>query len=252
VPDALDDSSGDREQVVALAQRLGAEDVQLFYQIGLVGQRDLPLAPDPRSGFEMVLLRMLAFRPVDTAQSAAPPATKKKLAETVIPVATTSSRKRPETAANQVAEEPPAAQPPVGPAIEPGQWPQLVASLKLGGIARQLANNCIFDSWDGQVLCLHLDASHRQMRVSSAEGRLHKALQSLLGVALKLEIDVRQLSGAATPAQIDSQSRQQRQQQAEQQIANDPLVQALGDALGAEVVPGSVQIIANETVTERP
>ena len=40
-----------------------AEDVQLYYQVGLVGKKDLPLAPDPRSGFEMAMLRMLAFSP---------------------------------------------------------------------------------------------------------------------------------------------------------------------------------------------
>ena len=63
VPDAVDNSQGDREQVLDLASRMMAEDVQLYYQVGLVGKRDLPLAPDPRGGFEMALLRMLAFRP---------------------------------------------------------------------------------------------------------------------------------------------------------------------------------------------
>ena len=63
VPDAVDNSQGDREQVIELASSMTAEDVQLYYQIGLVGKKDLPLAPDPRGGFEMALLRMLAFRP---------------------------------------------------------------------------------------------------------------------------------------------------------------------------------------------
>ncbi|WP_296216644.1 DNA polymerase III subunit gamma/tau [Pseudomonas sp. UBA2684] len=65
LPDAVDNGQGDRERVLALAQALPAEDVQFYYQMGLIGRRDLPLAPDPRSGFEMVLLRMLAFRPAD-------------------------------------------------------------------------------------------------------------------------------------------------------------------------------------------
>ncbi|MBV2132983.1 DNA polymerase III subunit gamma/tau [Pseudomonas sp. MAP12] len=63
LPDAVDNGQGDRERVLALAASLPAEDVQFYYQMGLIGRRDLPLAPDPRSGFEMVLLRMLAFRP---------------------------------------------------------------------------------------------------------------------------------------------------------------------------------------------
>jgi len=51
------------QQILALAQTASAAELQLFYQIGLMGQKDLALAPDPRMGFEMVMLRMLAFRP---------------------------------------------------------------------------------------------------------------------------------------------------------------------------------------------
>ncbi|UTF61184.1 DNA polymerase III subunit gamma/tau [Gilvimarinus sp. DA14] len=63
LPEAVDNSQGDRDQVLKLATELPPEDVQLFYQTGLLGRRDLPLAPEPRAGLEMVLLRMLAFRP---------------------------------------------------------------------------------------------------------------------------------------------------------------------------------------------
>ena len=83
LPDAADNSLGDQERVLALAGQVSAEDVQLFYQLALHGRRDLPLAPDPRGGFEMALLRMLAFRPgtlthtgtpAPAGSSAAPPA----------------------------------------------------------------------------------------------------------------------------------------------------------------------------------
>lgn len=70
LPDAVDNSLGDSDRVLALAQALSAEDTQLYYQIALHGRRDLPYAADPRSGFEMTLLRMLAFRPLPTAPEA--------------------------------------------------------------------------------------------------------------------------------------------------------------------------------------
>ena len=63
VPDAVDNSLGDRDEITQFAEQLSAEDVQLFYQMALNGRRDLPLAPDARSGFEMVMLRLLAFKP---------------------------------------------------------------------------------------------------------------------------------------------------------------------------------------------
>ena len=68
VPDATDNSFGDGAKIIAMSALLTAEDTQLFYQIGLTGRRDLSLAPDLRSGFEMVLLRMLAFKPAGIPQ----------------------------------------------------------------------------------------------------------------------------------------------------------------------------------------
>jgi DNA polymerase-3 subunit gamma/tau len=68
VPDGIDNSQGDKELVLSVANALTPEDVQLFYQIGLVGQRDLPYAPNLRTGFEMIMLRMLAFTPFADAE----------------------------------------------------------------------------------------------------------------------------------------------------------------------------------------
>jgi DNA polymerase III subunit gamma/tau len=56
------------ELLERLAKALAPEDIQLFYQTAITGRRDLGLAPDPRTGFEMTLLRMIAFRPaIDAA-----------------------------------------------------------------------------------------------------------------------------------------------------------------------------------------
>ena len=63
VPDAIENAEGDREAILKLSMAMPAEDLQLCYQIALQGRKDLALAPDPRQGFEMILLRMLAFRP---------------------------------------------------------------------------------------------------------------------------------------------------------------------------------------------
>ena len=67
VPEAIDNSLGDRKQIYDFAQKMASEDVQLFYQTALLGRRDLPLSPDARSGLEMTLLRMLAFKPQGVA-----------------------------------------------------------------------------------------------------------------------------------------------------------------------------------------
>jgi DNA polymerase-3 subunit gamma/tau len=71
VPEAVDNSWGDGEKVLEMAARLTAEDSQLYYQLALTGRRDIGLAPDMRSGFEMSLLRMIAFRPVGVIEAGA-------------------------------------------------------------------------------------------------------------------------------------------------------------------------------------
>ncbi|CAM3687177.1 DNA polymerase III subunit tau [Vibrio aerogenes CECT 7868] len=67
LPASLDQTLPDAEKVHQLAQVLTPEDVQLFYQIALKGREDLPLSPTPRTGLEMILLRMIAFRPADVS-----------------------------------------------------------------------------------------------------------------------------------------------------------------------------------------
>ena len=72
VPGSADNAMGDAHRVQELARQLSAEDAQLFYQAALVGRKDLEITPDARMGFEMTLLRMLAFRP--GAERREPPA----------------------------------------------------------------------------------------------------------------------------------------------------------------------------------
>jgi DNA polymerase-3 subunit gamma/tau len=116
LPDAVDNGQGDRERVLQLAQALPAEDVQFYYQMGLIGRRDLPLAPEPRGGFEMVLLRMLAFRPAGADD--APKVTLKPLG---ISQATADSQQNPVAGTAMPAPAPVVSSP--APAPEPVAMP---------------------------------------------------------------------------------------------------------------------------------
>lgn len=134
LPEGVDNGHGDRDRVLALAQALPAEDVQFYYQMGLIGRRDLPLAPDPRGGFEMVLLRMLAFRPADTADAPRQPlkpvgisqatvdsansvAGPQRVAPVAVPVAVEAARS-PEVSAPTPEPEPVALAPEPEPVVE--------------------------------------------------------------------------------------------------------------------------------------
>ncbi len=107
VPEAVDNALGDQQRITALAAAITAEDVQLFYQMALNGRRDLPMAADLRSGFEMVLLRMLAFKPAGI------PELPKQATGAVSSVAavTPGSSASPATEVNQAVKKPEAAAP---------------------------------------------------------------------------------------------------------------------------------------------
>ncbi|MCB1646022.1 MAG: DNA polymerase III subunit gamma/tau, partial [Pseudomonadales bacterium] len=150
VPEGIDNSQGDREQVLGLAQALGREEVQLYYQIGLIGQRDLPLAPDARSGFEMVLLRMLSFVPnaertasardvsgvADSGPPATPPAGGADTVKKPESVPATSPGHEPPSAALTVAKSGAPAQTAAEPVQAPAPGAQSTALNNKGGISQ--------------------------------------------------------------------------------------------------------------------
>ena len=240
VPKTLTDDAPDAEQVQSLATRLSPEDVQLFYQIGLMGQQDLNLAPDPRSGLEMVLLRMLAFRPESAGQGrGVQPQRPAEHQEPRLPAPETVARpERPASLQRSGGAQTPAARPPTLSTAE--HWHQLVACLKIGGVASQLAHNCEFVSWDGTHLRLKLDPSCNQLRVTSSEERLKRAVEVVLGAEVHLQVEVARPE-QETPAQRRVREAAERQQAAEEILAGDPLVQAIQDQFAAEWVPGSVK-----------
>ncbi|EHK2771520.1 DNA polymerase III subunit gamma/tau [Vibrio vulnificus] len=69
LPSSLDKAQPDAEKIELLSRALSPQDVQLFYQIALKGREDLSLAPNGRIGMEMIVLRMMAFRPADISQA---------------------------------------------------------------------------------------------------------------------------------------------------------------------------------------
>ena len=248
VPGTVDDSAGDREQVVALAQSLLPEDTQLFYQIGLIGQRDLHLAPDPQSGFEMVLLRMLAFRPATDGAETVPDSNAGTVKKPASPKQRTASLQQalgtqaPKPQARTAEKPAVAAQQPQAESAEVdlSQWNRVLEVMEIGAITKQLANNCSFGSWDGTTLCLNLDPTHQHLQVASAEQRLQRAVSEFTGREVKLQISIT-ASDASTPAQLQAKAQAQRQLKAEMELAEDPLVQAMEEQLGARLIPESIR-----------
>jgi DNA polymerase-3 subunit gamma/tau len=223
----------DVERYTALAQKVVPEDVQLYYQIGLVGRRDLPLAPDPRSGFEMIMLRMLAFRPAASAGE-----------ETVqAPVAAPRAAVTAQAAVSAAVAKIPA---PVAPAVaatvrqDASGWVAVIERIGLNGLARELANNTTLDSHAGDHIQLTLDATFSHLLSKEREEVLRKALDAYYGKAMTLRISVGSPQ-AETPAREKARQQDERQQAAVMAIAEDPNVRTLQETFNARVNPGSIR-----------
>ncbi|MCG6943495.1 MAG: DNA polymerase III subunit gamma/tau [Thiohalocapsa sp.] len=268
----------DAEVLRQLAADVPAEDIQLFYQILLTGQGDLPLAPDPRTGFEMVLLRALAFRPAgvpagpggaaggDSARSGGSGVA----AGTPLPqrqspggVAAGTPLPQGQSPSSDVAAETP---PPPERASDGGtagapearlasadDWHRLVAALPLSGLASQLAAHCALVSWDGKTLRLGLAESLANLRVAGAEQRLGAALAKALGREVTLSIDTGPAAAASgddgadaagfaeTPAGRDARNAAERVAAAEATMDADQVASELKHRFDADWVPGSIR-----------
>jgi DNA polymerase-3 subunit gamma/tau len=256
VPASLSAEDPDAERIRGLAAAISAEDVQLFYQVLLIGQKDLPLAPDPRTGLEMVLLRALAFRPVvgpgrgpgsgtaaSTRSSATTPASQPpEAAPAPSRAAGSTATPRPTPANRQVPADsaPVIAAPPSLDVSE--DWHQLVSEMGLEGLEGQLARHCAFGSWEGNRLHLVLDPSAATMRVAGAEQRLGAALAGALGRPLSLQI-AESSPPAETPAERKRRLDAERQAEAEQSMMRDPVAAALRARFNADWLPGSIRAI---------
>ena len=243
LPDGLGEEVEQREALAELAGQISPEDVQLYYQIGLTGRRDLPLAPEPRGGFEMILLRMLAFRPAGGAgQGATKPAAARPAAAAVAPV-NAVAEPAPRTLAAAPAVPTPAAVSaavPVSAQASGFNWTELAATLPLGGLARQLALNCALLRHDGDSVELVLEPSQRALHNKKWEDALAKALSEHLGRPLRLTIQVGSGSGE-TPMAAQQRRDQERQAEAQASIEGDANVQSILERFGGRIEPGSVR-----------
>ena len=226
------DDELDEEVLAGFAASVSAEDVQLFYQIGLLGVRDLHLAPDPRSGVEMVLLRMLAFQPATTEAGAATPQVR-KIAKKPVNV--------PEKPL-QAAESPPNAGAEAPETAE--EWTNLVDRLALSGLNKQLASNCAFIRREDDTVFLGLDGRTESYLTRDRQAAVAKALSDYFGRPVKVDIALG-TAEVETPVQQAVRMEDERHAAARAGLEADPNVKALKDMFGAELVPDSVEPLDN-------
>jgi DNA polymerase III subunit gamma/tau len=235
-PEALAQDLPERERILALAQQFDAEELQLYYQIALHGRRDLPLAPDEYAGFSMSLMRMLAFRPAEVPAVAAPlpaehevPNARNVIAAAPASAGTTAPGARSLAEASPVPEK----------AFD-GNWPALATQLKVGALAKQLAQKSELRNFDGESIELGLTFSDKHLAEKVYQDKLRDALKEHFGRAIALKIVIGEISGNTAAVQAQGE-RQARQEKAMEAIHGDAFVRDLMDTFDATIVSDSVK-----------
>src|SRR5690348_14394685 len=257
----------EREVLDLLAREVDPEDVQVWYQFAVNGRRDLPLAPDARTGFEMALLRMLAFRRTGAESTHAkerPANPQHTQAQVTAPVATgapspgdaSGRREHPAPAhpaaaaqvAPRVADAPrkPSPAGSAAPRIDSlADWEAWIELAGLGGPVGQLARHAVPKSFEHDVLALVLKPEH----MIFCSDALCRQLQDELGKAIGRSLRVRVVPAetiAETPATRAAAARSEQQAAAERAMADDPIVQDFQRELGAEIIPESIRPVGRQ------
>lgn len=228
------------QEFAELAAAMPVADVQLFYQVAIMGRRDLHLAPDPRSGAEMTLLRMLAFMPVDGESTAA--ASSKsgagRAADTARKAATSSPVRKASQAQNANPEAP-------AQAWSDPDWSQLVTQLGVSGAVRLLASNCTYLRRAKNTVYLGLDPRSDSLLTKQRRDLLAERLSEYFGEQLLVDIAI-MAEVAETPAQEETRMADEKLEAARRSLEADPNVQALKNMFGAELKTDTIEIIAGD------
>lgn len=263
LPEALDNSQGDKKQLLEFASKLAPEDVQLFYQTALIGRRDLHLASTPRAGFEMTLLRMLAFKPqglVDIPQqrlqagSAAEPVSNSASQTAVADDTQTTPQEEAATEKKPIAEGPAGSheKSPAGshespaPArledLQPETWIALYQALHIKGILQSTVANCVLLGCEGNLCHFALDENKSSLFDPNHSARFAAALSDYFKESVRVEIHLQALDGSVeTPTQYAERVRRERRLEALANLKADPVVQTLQNQFGAKLDEESIR-----------
>jgi DNA polymerase-3 subunit gamma/tau len=254
VPSAVLDDWPEANEVRRLAALFGKEEVQLYYQIAITSRPDLSLAPDEQAGFTMALLRMLAFKPGDGSGSpksagstkvmSGPAAAKAAAGLSSTQVAPAPSPVRSASGPTKVASATPTVSPSsVSYDQDDPDWQTWMKALPVRGLVQQLAFQTELQKWDEQGGSVKATVIFGMPQLASSESvnRLQDALSTYLGKQVKILIE----TGKATQsiAAVQAKIKQEKQEGAEESVANDDFVKSIQAEFGATVVPGSIRPI---------
>jgi len=226
-----DETENTSDAIRALAKEISSENIQLYYQMGLMGRRDLALAPDPRSGFEMILIRMLAFRPAEQVayENASTPLTASSTRSEEIKQKDDTKQSTKDIQQDINNNE-----------VTSSDWQAIIDEMALAGLVKELAGHCVLKEHAHDKIHLILTPAQEHLLNTSQKERLHTALKTRFGDQIKMIISV-ESPQAETPAQKRTREDKELQEAAEKSVRDDATVQAMQDMFDATLDEKSIR-----------
>lgn len=217
-------------RLVEFANSMTKEDVQLYYQIGIMGRKDLYLSPDAKAGLEMIMIRMLAFNPINldeqlkkkqiTKSSQKP--SEKRIGTDVI---NQGRKTKPELKDEDTSSN---------------TWEKMINEMELVGLVNELARNCVLKSQNKNKIELSLTPPSKFLLNKNLEDRLKDAINKKLGTDIELIITIEN-SDSESPSEVDTRVKKELKNSAKEAVKNDPDVQSLLDTFDATIDQDSIQ-----------
>ena len=241
-PDIDNETITDKEQLLSYIDKFDKETLQLFYQMTLLGKRDIYLAPELRTGMEMTLLRMIAFAPeqVETSASASvkTPRTNpgsrqnQNVVKSAEPekLAVNETQQSQSRQSNQNADD----------QLSHAGWPEFAESLGLTGFAREVVMNSLVNESKGGIVELFVDDSCSHLVNDKRKVLIQNAFIEKLNRQINLKLTINELT-EKTPQQLNKEKQDQTLLEAEKEILSDPNIKELMENLDATIIPGSVK-----------
>jgi len=208
------------KKIETFSQQFTPEAIQLLYQIALMGKHDLPLAPSLKLGFEMVLLRLLTFEPVQ-----------KK-----IPIKSTDQIDQKEVLTENKKEKPTETK-----NIDIKNWANLLTQLKLTGITQTLTQHCEIKSFEEDILYLELDPRQKPLLQPRYIDRIKTALKEHYQRPVHVKISAASKPLTNTPNAQAERLSAQKHQAAEKNLSQDSTLKALAKSFDAQILKGTIE-----------
>ena len=248
IPESLEVSYLDRDQVIALSKKISAEQLQLLYQITILGRRDLYLAPDEYAGFTMTLLRMLSFAPQDAVIAKNPAIAKNNVAHSATKMESaaiskdvsseTFEIKKKIEVTHEIDED--ISDKEISKEAVPfnGNWRELVDQLKLG-LVKALAQQSELVSFKNNEIILSIADEHKHLLNEAYQKKLELSLSEHFSQRIKLVI--LQKGANNSPLKQKQEERSTLMKDTENAILQDQFVKSLLTEFNAEIIPSSIK-----------